>query len=261
MQKIFNRFVRTMKILIPTSVIPSKKNLRTIYINNIVKFLKKQTNLEILWIVYQPEIIKPSKNNENVVFDIHEFKNSIEMLKKTKPDYVMVTNSLDPIQYSLSLACKHLQIPLVCFYYNHPITGNTSLTKDTSMSLHNFFSNQLPTDSIDQQKRMRRGNFFIYKYLFLLKTKKSMNISFLNIFRSVFKEIFMYLTNRNLSSNTLPDFHFLPNTQMIDELTKLNIKKNRLFVTGNPIWDNLYENSTKIINQKSETNKINLLHY
>ena len=69
----------------------------------------------------------------------------------------------------------------------------------------------------------------------------------------------MYLTNRNLSSNTLPDFHFLPNTQMIDELTKLNIKKNRLFVTGNPIWDNLYENSTKIINQKSETNKINLL--
>lgn len=248
-----------MKILVPTSVHPSKKNLRTIYINNVKKYLEDLIELELAWIVYQPEPIQLSKNSKTTILDIHQFKNSVDLLKQTKPDCVMVTNSLDPIQYSLSLACKFLKIPLACFYYNDPITRKIDFIKNTSVIVRTFFSDQLPTDNIYQQKKMRRGKFFIYKYLFLIKTKQSIHFSSLNIFGSIFKEIFMYLTNKNLFSNTLADIHFLPNLQMAEDLSGLNIEENKIFVTGNPIWDNLYKNFEKVEKQVVKTGKINLL--
>jgi hypothetical protein len=248
-----------MRILVPTSVHPSKKNLRTIYINNVKKYLDDLIDLELAWVVYQPEPIQLSENSKIKIFDIHQFKNSVDLLKQTKPDCVMVTSSLDPIQYSLSLACKFLKIPLACFYYNDPITRKIDLIKNTSVVLRIFFSDQLPTDNIHQQKKMRRGKFFIYKYLFLIKTKQAMHFSFLSIFTSIFKEIVMYLTNKNLFSNIYADMHFLPNLQMAEELSELNIEKNKIFVTGNPIWDSLYKNSEKLEKQVVKTGKINLL--
>lgn len=248
-----------MKILVPTSVHPSKKNLRTIYINNVRKYLEDLTDLELVWIVYQPEPIQLSENSKITVLDIHQFKNSVDLLKQTKPDCVMITNSLDPIQYSLSLACHFLQIPLACFYYDDPITRKIDFIKNTSIAMRTFFSNQLPTDNIHQQKKLRRGKFFIYKYSFLIKTKQSIHFSFLDIFSSIFKEIFMYLTNKNLFSNTIADIHFLPNLQMAKDLSELNIKENKIFVTGNPVWDNLYKNFEQIEKQVIKTGKINLL--
>lgn len=250
-----------MKILVSTAVNPSKKNLRTVYINTVLKSLRKKITTKIIWIVYQPEKVQVSDDSCVAVRDIHEFSSGVEMLKTLKPDYVLVTNSLEPIQLSISLAAKFLKIPLVCFYYNEPVTkiSTPNASHISVMTLRNIFSDSVSTDSPEEKRFMRRGRFFFYKYWFLTKTRKSLKENYSQIIESFYKDANIYLSNKKFQLNTLPDLHLIPNEQMLQELVKMGFIKEKLIVTGNPFWDNLHQKLQNKMKLKRPNNKIKLL--
>ena len=120
--------------------------------------------------IFQPE---PLSLNDNVDFEISNFQdydNALDALNIVKPDCVIITNSLDPTQYSLSLACNFLNIPLICIYYGGTSVYKYSLTEMIKINLKRFLSDKVPSDNI-QSKKFRRMKFFISKYNFLLNTK------------------------------------------------------------------------------------------
>ena len=155
-----------MKILVPSSVLPNKNSLRIQYVSPIINNLKKFTDLDFFWFVYQPDKLKFSDFSDSNILDIHDFKNAFDCLNEIKPDCVMIGAHYEPIQYAFSLGCKKLKIPLVSFY-------NTGYESEKSQSITRYnklltysriiTSSQIPTDSVEQKFFLRRLKFFLFK--------------------------------------------------------------------------------------------------
>lgn len=249
-----------MKILVPSPVIPNKNSLRIQYVSSIINHLKKFTDLEFFWFVYQPDKLKPSNFPDFHVLDIHDFKNAFDCLNQIKPDCVMIGADYEPIQYAFSLGCKKLKIPLVSFYYiGYKSETSVSITHYNKLIsyLRIISSSQVPTDSVDQKFFLRRLNFLLFKMNFLRKTKKVIKQK-----SNFIGDIFLYFqygfTQKKLPINELPDLHLLPDPSWLEPLKKMGIEKQKLCVTGSPYWDKLYEIS-KNYNPKITTNDISIL--
>ena len=166
-----------MKILIASSVLPSQKNKIITYSYNLKDSLKRKTNVELVWLVYQPDKVSNSKYDNDTIIDVHNFDDAITALENIKPNCVLANNnSREPLNYSFSLAAKFLKIPLIYYYLNDlaPILGHSpykNSKENLSILLRRFFANKVPTDSEDQKKFMRRGRFFIFKNIFLMRTR------------------------------------------------------------------------------------------
>ena len=251
-----------MKILVPTPVKPEKKSLRTVYVNNVIKFLREKNPTKIAWFVYQPDKVKTVDIPDMEVYDIHDFDNAIDLLKKIKPDCVMVNNTTEIIQYSLSLAANFLKIPLVSFYYfdyQSEISASQGNFYSPFITLRKLLSDYVPTDTEIEKKFLRRGRFFTFKYSFLIKTKKSVQKANFSILQSMVSDFFSYLFEKKFTLNKLPNLHLLPDNSWIEPLTNLGIKKENLVVTGNPFWDNLYGKISQRKKPVHNSQKINLL--
>ena len=209
-----------MKILIPSSVFPNKKSLRTLYVSSIMKSLKKTTNLDLFWFVYQPDRFESFNFSNSQVLDIHNFNNAMDCLKEIKPDCVMISSSYEPIQYALSLSCKKLKIPLISFYYSED--GQSNLRprhKKIFSNLQNILSSGVPTDSEKQKFFLRRLKFILFKIKFLKKTEKFINKNS-NFKRDFFRYFNDSFVRKNLSINELPDLHLVPDPSFINFLKK-----------------------------------------
>ena len=139
-----------MKILVPSPVTPDKNSVRTVYVSEIMNNLKKKTDLDFFWFIYQPDRINSTPNLDFEILDIHDFKNALDCLIQVKPDYVMIGSFYEPIQYALSISCKKLKIPLISFYYfGYEFEHSESITgyKRLISNVRNIFSNSIPSDS------------------------------------------------------------------------------------------------------------------
>ena len=248
-----------MKILIPSSVFPNKKSLRTLYISAVMKSLKKTTNLDLFRFVYQPDRFESFNFSNSQVLDIHNFNNAMDCLKEIKPDCVMISSSYEPIQYALSLSCKKLKIPLISFYYSED--GQSNLRprhKKIFSNLQNILSSGVPTDSEKQKFFLRRLKFILFKIKFLKKTEKFINKNS-NFKRDFFRYFNDSFVRKNLSINELPDLHLVPDPSFINFLKNLEIPENKLCVTGNPFLDRLFEISKTYTPKKITPKKISIL--
>lgn len=255
-----------MKILISTPVIPTKKNKLINYVENINKVLKTKTHTELIWLVFQPDKIDPQGNDEMSILNIHDFNDSVDILRKIRPDCVLTNNnSREPISYSLSLASNFLNIPLVYYYLNDlaPILGhvpNVNFKRNASSMLRRFFSNKLPADSETEKKVMKRGRFFIYKNRFLVKTKRSLGINFIGIMRFLIKDLISYFRYKKPVWTNLSDLNLIPNQNWHDFLLSLGLDKTKIAITGSPFWDTIYQKvklrEEKRLNIKKEGIKV-----
>jgi len=181
-----------MKILIPSSVLPSQKNKLVIYAYNLKDSLKRKTNIELVWLICQPDKFSNYKYDNDSIIDIHNFNDAVKALNDIKPDCVLANNnSREPLSYSFSLAAKFLKIPLIYYYLNDlaPVLGSSpykNSKENLSILLKRFFANKVPTDSEDKKKFMRRGSFFIFKNIFLMKTRIKTRINVLKAFKELF---------------------------------------------------------------------------
>lgn len=218
-----------MKILVPTSVLPEKKGLRFNFISNIVDSVRKNNDVKIIWVIYQPDKILKKDTSENQILDIHDFKNAIDLVEKSNPDCIMVGQELEPIQHSLSLAAKKFNVPLISFFYNNfEITNSNMLERKKQLLsyLRIILSSRVPSDS-SHKGFLRRFRFILFKLNFLKNTKSSLNMSDFNNFFFVFKELFSYLTKKEIDVNIFPDLFLLPDNSWNKKLLSLGIPEKK----------------------------------
>ncbi len=176
-----------MKIVVFTSIKPDKKNLRIHYFEILLNALRKKIPVKIIWIVLQPDNFKSIDEKDQSIYSIRDFSNGLNLLKKLKPDLVLVSIRKESIQYSASLAAQYLKIPLVSFT-GAKIDFRKSEDLSQNRTIHHLFSNRVPTDSESQTKFLRRGRFFFFKYLFLIKTKFTVKRNFFIILKEIIND-------------------------------------------------------------------------
>ena len=244
-----------MKILIPTPVPPNLRSSRIDYVNSIAKELIKKTNVEIFWFVYMPSKTNTKPINDTKIFDIHSFQNGVELLNHSKPDLILVNYTLEPIQYSLSIAAKFLKIPIVSFYL---VDYNDAFNIDDSQNFFYRSFNEfkkllrlsLMLKNIGDNKKyfFPRMLFYLYKKNFLKKTIKSIDNDNMKILRVDYLH-----KNKIHLINTLADLCILSNDSWVEHLKKIGISENKIVVTGNPIDDFLFKLSKQDLKQKNKS--------
>lgn len=231
--------MKTTKILIPIHHRPEVKSLTTIFFENLLPVLKTKMNVHILWLVYTPEKID-SINNQNdnyTVLDMHKYKNAIDLIKKEKPDLVYAGDNWDFIHYAFTSAAKFLNIPAFYMVASN-ITAKTSLTGRVFSNISRFFQSSIPTDEVkNKNKLMRRGRFFLFKYLFLLKTKLVMKSEIIQTLFTIWKFVLTGKIDERFANDTV---YFLENESLLNERTQLGFDTRNLVVTGSPIYDNFF---------------------
>tara|TARA_B110000438_G_scaffold41134_1_gene41000 strand:- start:796 stop:2079 length:1284 start_codon:yes stop_codon:yes gene_type:complete len=245
-----------IRILTTIHTTPNIRTYRTHSFENIFKSLSKNIEVQIIWLVYKPEKIDVKKysNKNNIVLDIHDFKNAVDVIKKIQPNIIWAAPTLNLPDFALSIAGKKLGIPVV-----GEIVTELFIKDDKfeifKTYLGHFFEQTVPTDISDGEKRfMRRGRFFMYKFLFLLKTQKKAGWKFFKILKYIFILIKAHITvYENLHDPRFScNVHFVETEKLINQLIKKGYNKNNLIVTGIPMYD-----SAAIEIKKLEKNKIN----
>ena len=246
--------MQTIKILVPVHTLPSSKNVITNFFASYIPYLETKFNVHIIWLVYTPDKFletKSIKNNE-IILDIHNYKNAIEVLDDTKPDLIFASPDWNFINYAFSSAANFLNIPV--FFMVHTKAPQRALQNNLKNSLR-FFETTTPSDNDSSKKIfMKRGRFFLYKYIFLLKTKLELRENIFDTLFGIWKYILTDSMNSKYALNTI---QFLENESLRLEQLKLGFKNKNLIVTGNPIYDHISELENQI---NSKTNsKINIL--
>ena len=245
-----------MKILISLHTMPTIRSYKQIILNEIIPILKKNIEVKIFWFIYMPEKNNQIKSNniDEVILDIHDFKNAVDLIQKIKPDiiYSSPTNNLP--DYSLNLAAKYLKIPTIGEMMNDSIT-DIKPKEILKYFIKGFLSSSVPTDTTTdttQQKQfLRRGRFFIFKYIFLLRTQKVIGINSIKRIKdciTLLKDSY-YEPIRGYNPRFSCTHHFVESELIMKQLIKNGFDKMSLTITGMPVHDPLF----KIINKKRNT--------
>ena len=236
-----------LTILTPIHITPNVRSYRTHSFKNILKYLSKITEVQIVWLVYKPEKINGEKYSDenNIVLDIHDYENATDVIKKIQPNIIWAAPTLNLPDFALSIAGKKLGIPVVGelvteLFFND---NDFNVLKTYVVS---FFEKTVPTDILDQDKKfMKRGRFFMYKLLFLIKTQKKIGWTFFKILKYFFILIKAHITvHKDIHNPKFAcDIHFVETEKLVKKVIKKGYDKEKLIVTGIPMYD---EASTQI---------------
>ena len=186
-----------MKILIPSSVFPTQKNRLVQYAYNL-KNSAKDNNIQLIWVISQPNKFSETKFEDDLVIDIHQFTNAIKVIEKIKPDCVLTNNnSREPITMSFILAAKKKKIPLVYYYLNDQapklgVGAYKSQKENLTIRFRSLIADKTPMDS-NEKKKLKRGLFFMYKNKFLMRTRHKSGINWITVLRNFFEDILSYV--------------------------------------------------------------------
>jgi len=230
-----------IKILTIIPSLPDRVTETSLIFRNVLPELQKKIITHMVWLVYTPDSLKHKEsNNFEKVLDIHDYNNFVELLEIEKPDLVYAMANYSLIDYAISCAAKHLGIPVLSKFMNRIAVVSVNLKRSL---LSRFFEKSLPTDEINsQEKFMRRGRFFLYKWTFLLHT---LNASNFGRMQSLIIAIKLWKYFLNISKDEgLPEFantlHWLESDARVEKLVQLGFKPDSLVVTGNPLYDHVF---------------------
>lgn len=257
--------MQSIRILIPTHVTPETKSVTTLFFENLLPHLKQHVNVDMIWFVYMPDKLVESQKifDDTTVIDIHNYNNALEVLQKYKPDLVYAHATYSFIDYSFSLASKHLGIPVIGGFYSD--LQSLLLKRDRSKLIgsyvNRFFQNTIPTDTVKTKKQfMRRGRFYVYKYLFVLKTQIAIKMNPFKIFKifiRTFSNILQSEKHFTYDPSLANTLHWLEGESLLEQLVSIGFKKSSLVVTGNPQYDFMFK---KLKNYKSTKIKNDIIH-
>ena len=234
-----------MKILIPSSVFPTQKNRLVQYAYNL-KNSAKDNNIQLIWVISQPNKFSETKFEDDLVIDIHQFTNAIKVIEKIKPDCVLTNNnSREPITMSFILAAKKKKIPLVYYYLNDQapklgVGAYKSQKENLTIRFRSLIADKTPMDS-NEKKKLKRGLFFMYKNKFLMRTRHKSGINWITVLRNFFEDILSYVNYKKPIWNNLADLNLCSNQELFEFWTSIGIDKEKIVMTGSPYWDNIYE--------------------
>ena len=242
--------MKSIRILVPLHVFPTEKHLSTMLINNLTKSLDEKIKVSFIFFLYDQDIKIKSLNNHTIIhFD--QYSNAVDVLQKTRPDIVFLNEDRSTIDLCFHIACDFLKIPVMC-PINHIWLSGYKISKKNMLSKLKFlFSNRSSTS--------KNSNSFKTKINFFNNTVKKSNLNFFKILNIKFKLFISQLTTKPvIYSKSLNTLFRLETNSSIPILLKDNFPKSNLFVTGNPIYDEVFK---RIINFKHNLNpkKINIL--
>ena len=254
--------MQKIHILIPLHTLPSIQSYKTIMFDNLLPALRNKSNVYVTWIVYQADKLNsflPNKYDESIL-DIHSYANAVKLLENIKPDIIYADATWDLIDYAFSSAGKFLNIPVIGGFISDSkiIRKQKTLVK---LIIARFFENSIPTDTDKNKKQfMRRGRFFIYKYIFLFKTLNATNLNTLKSIKKclIILKLFLSITSEHFDSRFANTLHWLESESLVESLVKSGFDKSSLVVTGNPMLDESYE-KIKQFKSPEKSDKIRVL--
>ena len=238
--------MQSIRILIPTHITPETTSVNTLFFENLLPVLQKYANVHLIWFVYKPDKInKLKKISNNVIIDIHDYDNAIELLQKEKPDIIFASATRSFIDYALSSAAKSMKIPTFSMFWSDwYYTPTSSKIQHVTLNISRFFQSSAPTDTNqDQKQQMRRGRFFVAKYLFLARTQKALKMNPIQIIFNFFVLLKHNLFDTATDSRFATTLHLLEDEKLKDSLIESGFDKSTLLVTGNPIFDESLQKS------------------
>ncbi len=227
-----------MRILAPSYVDPSRRHIRTVMFNNIFDSLRGMVDLDVTWMIFQPDRFEP-RGGEKVV-DMHDFGDAVSLLESAAPDCLLVTSTDDIVQHSLCAAARFLGITVFSVYV-YPMAGDGRNTmpahRSTAIALRRLASDSVATDSAGQGRPLRRGRFIMRKMRFMLATLRRTGAGAGRSLAAVVRKVVHDVYGRGPSYNLLADYHLLPDDSWIPFLAGSGVDRDRIFVTGNPYWE------------------------
>lgn len=227
-----------IRILIPIHVMPTTKNVITIFFQNFLNHMKTRSKIHLIWLVYMPEKISVTNNQtvDESIIDIHNYQDAYDVIKKEKPDLIYASPDWAFIDYALSSAAKYCKVPV---FFMVPNIDTKIFTRKNIKSIlkssMRFFENSIPSDTdINEKQFFRRGRFFFKKYLFLLKTQIRLKNDILLTLFGIWKYVLSGVTDNIFASDTI---QFLENEHMKQYMIKQGFNKSNLTVSGNPMYD------------------------
>ena len=184
-----------IEILTVLHTLPNVKSYRTLCFERILPYMRSKSDVHITWLVYQPERlnIEYTKNSDLTILDIHDFKNAIQVIEQVKPDIIWAAPTLNLPDYALSIAGRHMKIPVVGELVTE-FMKQTSKFELARSYLKSFFEGSVPTDVDEKNKKfMRRGRFFLFKYLFVLNTQLATKTKLSTIISNFFTHMYYCL--------------------------------------------------------------------
>jgi len=124
---------------------------------------------------------------------------------------------------------------------------NTSKFEVSKSYFKKFFESSVPTDVVDSNNKfMRRGRFFLFKYQFVLKTQLAIKMGFLKIIKSFVSDMNYHLSvstklNNLYNPKFAVDLHFVETKKLVDRLVKNGFERSSLVPTGIPMYDDVFE--------------------
>lgn len=254
--------MQTLRILIGRHYGFETNHGTSMIIDNLLPILKTKFRVKLIWFTYMPEKISflGSEEPDVEVIDIHDFNNAVEVFKKAKPNIVFDNEFPSLIDLALDVAAKHNHVPVVTRIIS---TDTEEISKKQLITsfLPMFFQSSMPYDEGQKKKFLRRGRFFIYKYLFYLKTLKATGM---NIFKII--EYFLITLNLHISykiplidkrfANSL---HFLENESLLERMIQEGFSPSSIVITGNPIFDKIFKRYSHYSPIKENIEKIRIL--
>jgi len=255
-----------MKLLVFSTVIPTKKNLRVNTFQTIHRSLKKRIPTELIWVVIQPNGFKKIIIDDQTIYSIQEFSDGVDLLKKLNPDIILVSPRKEPIFYSASLVAKTLGKPLMAFSgakIDNRLFGknfeNLKIETSSISGPKKFFQDKVPGDPEDQSQFSRRGRFFLYKYRFLIKTQLAIKTNIFKIFFSSLRDFVNYGLNRPLQFSMLAEHYLLWDELEINRYQNYEIPSEKISVVGNPLLDDIFHKISTVKTRTKTNDKIKIL--
>ena len=254
-----------MKLLVFSTAIPTKKNLRVKTFETLYRALKKRIPTELIWVVYQPDQFEKIMMDGQTIYCIQDFNDGADLLKKLNPDLVLVPNRKEPIQYSASLAAKTIGIPQMGFSgakIDNRLFGEkfeNLKIESKSSGFKKLLQNKLPAESEEQTQFLRRGRFFLYKYRFFIKTQLAVKRNIFKIFFLLLRDFVNFGLNRTLPFNPLPDHYLLHDKLEVGRYQIHGIPMEKISVVGNPLLDDIFHKISTVKTRTETNDKIKIL--
>ena len=248
-----------IRILATLHTLPDVVSYKQMLFENILPVLQTKIDVHVTWLVYQPQKIN-TKKLDYTVLDIHDFKNALDVVKFVKPDIIYNSPTVNLPDISLTLAGKFLKIPTVGEILENVIFQTNTLVTVKSF-ISQVFERTVPTDVDEDKKFMKRGRFYLFKYLFLLRTQRAVGLSLFEILK---KNIKIVNSTLNHQKNWYyPDFacdlNFVENEKFEKSLLDDGFKKSSLMVTGSPQYDTMFKKLHTLRPDIKKNEKINVL--
>lgn len=238
------------------------KHYTSMLLDCVLPILRTKFRVKLVWFFYMPEKMDFSsfQQFDVDVMDIHNYADAVEVLKDARPDIIINNEYPSIMDLAIDEAAKFLNIPVVTIV---PATDRFKITTKQLITsfLPLFFHSSMPSEQSNKQQFMRRGRFFLFKYMFLLKSLRAVNMRILDRIKYFFSTLKWHLSYETpfINHKFATTLHCLESETLVNRMLSAGFSKSEFAVIGNPIYDEAFKKYANYSPVNKLDKKINIL--